>query len=81
MSQLRFDPNNCFKVMLPKRGKRGPQEKYPWRTMEIEDSFSVDSEQATATSVRSMASAKGRDLGKRFSVTVGAGCVYVTREE
>jgi hypothetical protein len=49
--------------------------------MEVEDSFTVLSEQATASSVRSMASSKGRDLGKRFSVTVGAGCVYVTREQ
>lgn len=62
------------------KAKRGPREKYPWSTMEVQDSFTVLSEQATSTSVRCMASAKGRDLGKRFSVTVGAGCVYVTRE-
>jgi len=74
MPQLKHKP-------LQQTPQRGPREKYPWRTMEVEDSFTVLSEQATASSVRSMASSKGRDLGKRFSVTVGAGCVYVTREQ
>jgi hypothetical protein len=80
MQKLRFEPNNGHKVLLPEKGTRGPREKYPWRTMEVEDSFTVLAEQASASSVRSMASAKGRDLGKRFSVTIGAECVYVTRE-
>lgn len=81
MTQLKFEPNNGHKVLLPEKRTRGPREKYPWRTMEIEDSFTVLASQASASSVRSMASAKGRDLEKRFSVTVGSGCVYVTREE
>lgn len=76
MPQLRFDETSGLQ-----RKKRGPREKYPWRTMDVHESFTVLAEHASASSVRSMASAKGRDLGKRFSVTVGAGCVYVTREE
>lgn len=76
MQQLRFQETGA-----PQKAKRGPREKYPWRTMEVHDSFTVLAEHVSASSVRSMASAKGRDLGKRFSVTVGAGCVYVTREQ
>lgn len=69
-----------FKAKLAKP-KRGPAAKYPWATMAVLDSFAVQDTDARITSVRSMASAKGRDLGRKFSVTTGSGCCYVTREE
>lgn len=58
---------------------RGPREKYPWSTMEVGDSFFVDSEDAKPSSVRVMASNKGKDLNRKFSVTAGAGGMYVDR--
>lgn len=39
--------------------------KYPWREMEIGDSFVHEGKYAVA---RSMASTTGRNLGKKFSV-------------
>lgn len=59
--------------------KRGPKEKYPWSTMEVGDTFFVPDEDARPSSVRSMASAKGRDLKRKFSVTSGAGGMHVDR--
>jgi hypothetical protein len=59
--------------------KRGPKEKYPWSTMGIGDTFFVSDEDAKPSSVRAMASAKGRDLGRKFSVTNGAGGMHVDR--
>ena len=61
--------------------KRGPREKYPWSTMEVGDSFFVPEEAVRPSSVRNMASLKGRDLGRRFSVTNGAGGMHVDRVE
>lgn len=70
-----------FKPKLVTRRKRGPKEKYPWSTMEIGDSFFVDATDVKPSSVRTMASAKGKDLGRRFSVTTGPDGVWVDREE
>ena len=72
---------SAFKPNLSARRKRGPKEKYPWSTMPVGDSFFVDAADAKPSSVRSMASSKGNDLGRRFSVTAGPGGVWVDREE
>ena len=64
----------------PKR-KRGPSEKYPWSTLPVGGSFFVSAKDVKPSSVRTMASAKGRDLGRRFSVTMGYQGMHVDREE
>lgn len=47
--------------------------------MEVGDTFFVPDEDAKPSSVRVMASAKGKDLRRKFSVTVGAGGMHVDR--
>lgn len=66
---------NPFAVQI----KRGPKEKYPWSTMEVGDTFFVPDDEAKPSSVRTMASNKGRDLGRKFSVTVGCRGMHVDR--
>lgn len=76
----RFDLS-AFKAKLAPKNGRGKREKYPWSTMKVLDCFLVKGEDSRISSVRSMASAKGRDLGKKFSVTIGPeGGSWVTRE-
>jgi len=69
-----------FKAKLAEKPRRGRKEKYPWRTMKNLDTFFISSEVSQVSSVRSMASAKGKDLDRGFSVTLGAGGCWVTRE-
>lgn len=71
---------SAFKAKLIEKNGRGRRGKYPWDTMKIDDCFFVSNDQSRISSVRSMASAKGRDLGKRFSVTIGTDGSWVTRE-
>lgn len=71
----------AFKAKLAPKNGRGLREKYPWSTMRVQDTFLVSGDNSRLSSVRSMASAKGRDLGKKFSVTSGPGTdSWVTRE-
>jgi len=72
---------SAFKPKLALKQGRGRREKYPWSTMKVLDCFFVEADDARLSSVRAMASAKRRDLGKRFSVTSGPeGGSWVTRE-
>lgn len=59
--------------------KRGPREKYPWSTMDVGASFFVSSDDVLPSSVRCMASTQGKNLGRKFSVTAGAGGMHVDR--
>ena len=71
----------AFKAKLAPKNGRGRREKYPWSTMNVLDCFFVPGEQSRISSVRSMSCAKGRDLDKKFSVTIGPdGGSWVTRE-
>ena len=81
-TKQRYIDLSAFKAKLAEKNGRGRREKYAWSTMKVGDSFFISGETARISSVRAMASAKGRDLGKRFSVTIGPDQgSYVTRED
>lgn len=52
----------------------------PWSTLMVGETFHVPRSEATLSSVRSMAYARGQDLGRRFSVTRESDGCRVTRE-
>jgi hypothetical protein len=52
-------------VPIPTIKRKAPAEKYPFRHMEIGDSFFIPDE--TGTSVSGLVSAYGKKLGKKFS--------------
>jgi len=51
-------------IPMPEK-RRGARPKYPWRTMEVGDSFIIDQPIGGA---RSQASMAGRNYGRKFKV-------------
>lgn len=55
--------------------------KWPFDSIPVGDHFIVSADEALPSSVRSYASHRGRDLGKKFSTSVVEGGTKVTRTE
>lgn len=47
---------------------KGPKPKYPWRTMEVGDTFFVHNSDASRSTMRCNAHQTGARLGRKFSV-------------
>lgn len=57
---------------------KGPTPKYPWRTLQIGESFFVHENVANQHAVRCNAYQSGQRLGRRFSVRrQGAGVIII----